>query len=128
MILLSKKQMKLQYPENSIGSFLTQEDKITIANLIKNMKPDKKNESDNSMLFSKNNAKSTKNINNFQNHFNSSVSNDSINEGSMMSYSAMKYVKSDVFNNTNTLNNSVSMKIEEKEEDIARMKMKIRKK
>ena len=117
---LSKKQMKLQYPENSIGSFLTQEDKITIANLIKNMKPDKKNESDNNMLFSKNNAKSTKNINNFQNHFNSSVSNDSINEGSMMSYSAMKYVKSDVFNNTNTLNNSVSMKIEEKEEDIAK--------
>lgn len=117
---LSKKQMKLQYPENSIGSFLSQEDKITIANLIKNMKPTKKSESDSNMMFGKNNAKSTKNINNFQNHFNSSVSNDSINEGSMMSYSAMKYVKSDMFNNTNTLNNSASMKIEEKEEDGAK--------
>lgn len=104
---LSKKQMRIQYPENSLASFLTQEDKATIANLINNMNSNKKSESD--ILNEKKHKKKLNVSKDSDSLFNSTSGFKS--DIFVKDDDREKSIISNVINNTNS-----SMKIEEKEE------------
>ena len=65
-IRLSKKQQRLQNPENSLENFLTAEDKAIIANLVNNIKPNnnKNQKEEGDVKQKKKNKESTHNSNN----------------------------------------------------------------
>lgn len=105
---LSKKQMRIQYPENSLASFLTQEDKATIANLINNMNPNKKKEND---IINEKKPKKKLNVSKDSDSFFNSTSGFKSDIFVKDEDREKSNISSNVINNTNS-----SLKIEEKEE------------